>query len=296
MTARPMLGLLLCLAAILSGQAMASDERLVALGGDIAETVVALGAGERLIARDDTSLYPDSVATLPSVGYLRRLSAESVLSLRPDRVLTSRYAGPDEVLQQLAAVGVTVDRIAAPSSLAAIPDKVREVAAVLGREAQGRMLVAELQEALDRLGALPPLPDARAMFILNHSGTTPLVAGKGTAAATAMAAVGLHNAFEVMTGYRPVSGEALVRHGPEIVLISRHGLDAMGGEAALWQLPGLAMTPAGRDRRLIVIDDQALLGFGPRTPGLLLELRGTLEELLLSASRYSRQGRIPAWI
>ncbi|EWH01803.1 heme/hemin ABC transporter substrate-binding protein [Halomonas sp. BC04] len=296
MTASYVLALLLWLAVMLPGQALAGEERLVVLGGDIAETVAALGAEERLVARDDTSLYPDSVAALPSVGYLRRLSAESVLSLRPDRVLASRYAGPDEVLQQLAAVGVTVDRITAPSSLAAIPDKVSEVAAALGRETQGRTLVAELQEALDRLAGLTPLPEAGAMFILNHSGTTPLVAGKGTAAATAMAAVGLHNAFEVMTGYRPVSGEALVRHGPEVVLISRHGLDAMGGEAALWQLPGLAMTPAGRDRCLIVIDDQAMLGFGPRTPGLLLELRGTLEELLLSASRNSHQGGGVAWI
>ncbi|RCV86398.1 heme/hemin ABC transporter substrate-binding protein [Billgrantia montanilacus] len=295
MTAHPVLGLLFWLALIVSSQAKASDERLVVLGGDIAETVVALGAGAKLIARDDTSLYPDSLAVLPSVGYLRRLSAESVLSVRPSRVLASRYAGPKEVLRQLDAVGVTVVRIEAPTGLGAIPDKVSEVAAALGLEPEGRALADGIQQELDRLDALPPLPDIGAMFILNHTGTTPLVSGDGTAAAAAMEAVGLRNAFDGMTGYRPVSGEALVRHGPDLVLISRHGLDALGGEGALWQLPGLDMTPAGRDRRLIVIDDQGMLGFGPRTPRLLLELRRTLERMPLSVSWYQPPGRRVAW-
>jgi len=61
----------------------------------------------------------------------------------------------------------------------------------------------------------------------------------------------------------------------------------MGGEAALWQLPGMALTPAGREQQLIVIDDQALLGFGPRTPDQLLTLRQDVEALL-GASPYAQ--------
>ena len=62
------------------------------------------------------------------------------------------------------------------------------------------------------------------------------------------------------------------------------GWTAMGGENALWQLPGMALTPAGREQRFIVINDQALLGFGPRTPDQLFTLRQGIEALLRYAT------------
>lgn len=78
-----------------------------------------------------------------------------------------------------------------------------------------------------------------------------------------------------------MGGEALIRQAPEVVIATRGGLEAMGGEARLWQLPGLALTPAGQARRLVVFDDQALLGFGPRTPATLLALYERLERLAM---------------
>ena len=47
----------------------------------------------------------------------------------------------------------------------------------------------------------------------------------------------------------------------------------MGGEAALWALPGLAQTPAGRNKQVLLVDDMALLGFGIRTPDAIQALR-----------------------
>ncbi|BBI64732.1 hypothetical protein HSBAA_60380 [Vreelandella sulfidaeris] len=40
------------------------------------------------------------------------------------------------------------------------------------------------------------------------------------------------------------------------------------------------VNPAGREQQFIVINDQALLGFGPRTPDQLLTLRQGVEALL----------------
>ena len=66
---------------------------------------------------------------------------------------------------------------------------------------------------------------------------------------------------------------------PDLVVISTDGLQGMGGEASLWKLPGLAQTPAGRHQQVLVVDDMALLGFGPRTPQALLQLRQKAEQL-----------------
>lgn len=263
----------------LSASALASERWLV-LGGDIAETLSALGAEQHVVARDDTVVYPPEMAALPSVGYLRQLSAESVLSVSPTRILAAEQAGPREVLEQLAAVGVAVEVVSAPASLEAIAHKVRHISEYIGEPQAGSALAESLTSDLERLAALPPLPDIQAMFILQHSGLTPRAAGRETAAHTALQAVGLHNAFAEMTGYHNVSAEALVQRSPEVVVMSTRGLEALGGEATLWSLPGMAMTPAGSEQRLIVVDDQALLGFGPRTPEALLTLRQQVEALL----------------
>lgn len=266
-----------------TGAALAS-ERWVVLGGDIAATLAALDADANVVARDDTVLYPPEMAALPSVGYLRQLSAESVLSVQPDRVLAAGHAGPQEVLEQLSAVGVTVETINAPPTLDAIADKVRTVSQLTGRSEEGNALADELEKKLERLARLPPLPPTRAMFIMQHSGLTPRAAGSDTAAHTALEAVGLDNAFATMQGYHSVGAEALARQAPDVVIVSERGLAAMGGETALWQLPGMALTPAGREQRLIVINDQALLGFGPRAPDQLLTLRQDVEALLGSTA------------
>lgn len=269
-----------------TGAALAS-ERWVVLGGDIAETLAALDADINVIARDDTVVHPPAMATLPSVGYLRQLSAESVLSVKPDQVLAAGHAGPKEVLEQLAAVGVSVEIISAPPTLNAIADKVRAVGRLTDRRDAAEALANALNDKLDRLASMPALPTTRAMFIMQHSGLTPQAAGNDTAAHSALEAVGLANAFAEMQGYHSVGAEALAKESPDVVIVSERGLAAMGGEAALWQLPGMALTPAGRTKQLIIIDDQALLGFGPRTPDQLLALRQDVEALL-GASPYAQ--------
>ncbi|WP_355660282.1 heme/hemin ABC transporter substrate-binding protein [Halomonas salifodinae] len=281
----------LALAWLMPLSAMAAPQappRDLVIGGDLAEIVAALGEAERLIGRDDTSQFPAAIEVLPSVGYLRQLAAEGVLSLRPERLLVADQAGPAEVLTQLEASGVEVIRIATPPRLEAIPDKVRAVAAALERAERGEALARRLEAEIRELAALPTLPPLRAMFLLGHGGATPRVAGRETAAQAMMDAVGVTNAFAEMPGYRPVGGEALIRQAPEVVIATRGGLEAMGGEARLWQLPGLALTPAGRARRLVVFDDQALLGFGPRTPATLLALYERLERLAMGQPAAAR--------
>lgn len=257
-----------------------AEERWIAIGGDIAAIVAQLDADAPLVARDDTSLYPPSVAGLPSVGYLRQLSAESVLSLSPTRILTNQYAGPEEVLEQLDAVGVRLDIIQSPHQLDAIADKVRDVAGRIGQSAAGEALAQRIKQQLDTLASQPALPATQAAFLLSHSGVTPRLAGVGTGAHAMLEAVGLNNALADMQGYQAVGAEALTRQAPELIIVSKRGLEAIGGEEALWALPGMALTPAGKHRRLVLIDDQALLGFGPRAPQQLLELRAELDQLL----------------
>ncbi|SDL05008.1 iron complex transport system substrate-binding protein [Franzmannia pantelleriensis] len=256
--------------------AQAQSPRTVVIGGDIAEIVTVLEADQSLVGRDDTSLYPPSLASLPSVGYLRQLSAEGVLSLRPERLVVSGQARPRETLRQLDASGVEVVTISAEPRLEEIPHKVMQVGEALDRETQATELAEQVRARVEEVAALPRLDQGPAMFLLSHAGTSPMAAGHGTAADSALSAAGIDNAFAAMPGYKVVSAEGLIAEAPSSVIVTRTGLDALGGSEALWRLPGMAMTPAGSSRRLVVCDDQALLGFGPRTPEAILALHRAL--------------------
>ena len=79
--------------------------------------------------------------------------------------------------------------------------------------------------------------------------------------------------------YQPLSQEGVIASQPDLVVISRESVRAMGGEASLWALPGLAQTPAGRNKQVLQVDDMALLGFSVRTPQAILQLRAKAEQL-----------------
>ncbi|MCE8034284.1 hemin ABC transporter substrate-binding protein [Billgrantia tianxiuensis] len=259
--------------------ALAEAPRTVVIGSDVAEILAMLDALEGVVGRDDTSQYPERVAALPSVGYLRQLAAEGILSLAPERLIVGAAAGPREVLAQLEAVGVEVVRIEQGANLAALPAKIRAVASAIGRDDAGDALVSEIEAKFATLEAQRQTtqgPGPSAMFLLSHSGMTPMAAGRDTAGQAVIEAAGARNAFASFNGYKAVGAEALVNVAPEVVIATRSGLEGIGGEAQLWQLPGLAMTPAGHARNLVVCDDQALLGFGPRTPTTLMALHSAL--------------------
>ncbi|MFP2683047.1 heme/hemin ABC transporter substrate-binding protein [Enterobacter ludwigii] len=255
----------------------ATLQKIVALGGDVTEIVYALGAGSSLVARDSTSQWPQAANALPDVGYLRQLNAEGILSMRPTLVLASAQAQPSLALKQVEESHVSVVTVPGSHDLSVIDDKVRVIAEATHREAQGDALRARLRQAL---AALPTSPlDKRVLFILNHGGMTAMAAGQQTAADAAIRAAGLQNAMQGFTRYQPLSQEGVIASQPDLVVISQDGVKALGGEANVWTLPGLAQTPAGRNRQVLTIDDMALLGFSVRTPQAIQQLRTRAEQL-----------------
>ena len=60
-----------------------------------------LGLGDRIIATDRTSTYPEKMQSLPSIGYRNQIKAEGILSLAPDIILAEEDYLSDDVLDQL---------------------------------------------------------------------------------------------------------------------------------------------------------------------------------------------------
>lgn len=253
----------------------ADSARLVVAGGSLTEIVYFLGAEQRLVAVDTTSNYPAAARQLPSIGYVRALSAEGLLSLDPTLVLGEHDMGPAEVVAALETTGLPIVRVAETASAAGILAKVRCVAAVLGLVEQAETLIEEhltsVVEALSELSASAAAP-VRAAVLLSIGEGAPIGAGIGTSAHGVLEMAGARNALADFEGWKPVSLEAMANARADFVVMPQRGVTSAGGVAEVLRHPAVALSVAGREDRLIVMDGMELLGFGPRTLFAVLRL------------------------
>jgi iron complex transport system substrate-binding protein len=268
--------LALVLAALAVGglTAARAEERIVSASGAITEIVHALGAGDRLVAVDTTSVYPPAVLSLPKVGYMRALSAEGILSARPTLVLLSSDAGPPQVLDQLRGAGTKLAVVEDSHDAAGVPVKIRAVAAALGVPERGEALARSVSNTFaaieQAVTTVPRRP--RVLFVMSTGRGAPMAAGQNTAADAMIRLAGGDNAVRGYTGYKPLSSESVTAAAPEIVLAMQQTVEQVGGADAFMAQLQLGSTPAGRARRLVALDGTYLLGFGPRAPMAVADL------------------------
>ena len=251
--------------------------RIVPLNGDIAETIFTLGLTSRVAGVDTSALYPkQTVDKLPKIGYQRTLSAEGILSLRPTVVIGSTEAGPPTVIQQLRAAGVTVLIIPEIVTLDAGPRKLRLLGRALGVPNRGERLARQVegQIATAKREASRTSSRPRAAFLYLRGSAVQMIGGKNTRADSMIKAAGGVDAGSELgiEGFRPITAESLVAARPEVIVVPSAGLASVGGIEGLLRIPGVAQTPAGRNRRVLAYDDALLLGLGPRTGSALRQL------------------------
>ncbi len=250
-------------AAARAGRGEPPPRRVVAAGGSVTEVVCALGAGDRLVAVDSTSRFPEAVGALPRIGYLRALAPEGLMGLGADLLLLSDEAGPPQALAVLRAAGAPVRLVPDRPGGDGVAEKIGAVAGALGLE--GGPLAAAFTadwRALD--AAVAALRPVRAIFVLSVARGAPLVSGAGTHADAALRAAGAVNAVRGFEGYRPLSAEAAAGLAPEAVVMMEHALAEAGGLEAVLRVPALAVTPAAAARRVVALEGSYMLGFGPR--------------------------------
>lgn len=240
--------------------------RIVSIGGDVTEIVVALGAEDQLVARDDTSYYPPAVEALPSVGYMRTLPTEGILSMNPSVVIANENAGPPTTLQQLRDANIALVLIPAGQTLETVIEKIQLVAAVLDVDDEGKALSQllekqhqALQESIQPFDSSPKI-----LSFMNARRGALMAAGGGTGVEAILGLIGAKNALDGFQGYKAISTEAAVNAQPDAILLPSHGEEQMGGKEGILSIPEMQTTPAVQNNKIVVMDSLALLMFGPR--------------------------------
>ncbi|HEY2706681.1 MAG TPA: ABC transporter substrate-binding protein [Caulobacteraceae bacterium] len=212
----------------LAGQARAAP-RIVSLDQCADQYVLALAPRDEITAVSKRALNADSHERSLAVGIPEgRATLEAVLGERA--TIAVRYWTADARLPAaLQQRGVKVVQIDEASDFNGLRADVRKVADGLDRRAAGEALVAHMDaELASSRGAWG---GARALY-LTPGGFT---AGSGTLVGAMMAAAGLVSASSV-SGYAPISLEALVLHPPAAMVLGFFR-DLQGGRSR-WTIAG----------------------------------------------------------
>ncbi|QIG06154.1 ABC transporter substrate-binding protein [Proteus sp. ZN5] len=247
-----------------------NSERWVIASGSITELVYAIGAGNKVVGVDETTSYPEQTQALPHIGYWKQLSIEGILSLRPSTFVTWDDAEPKMVLRQLAQHNVKVISLPrTPATFELMLKNIRILAISLDKQKEAEALIDSLQSRLAIINAKNNQikQKVKVMFFLSPGGGIPQVAGKTSVADAILHLAGGEN-IATHENYRIYSAEAIIAANPELIVITTQsqknqtgGLRASEGLASM---PGVSMTQAWKNQRIIEIDQSLILGMGPR--------------------------------
>jgi iron complex transport system substrate-binding protein len=270
--------------------------RIVSIGGAVTEILYALGAEQRIVAVDSTSLFPaQALKQKPNVGYMRQLSPEGVLGLNPSLILAVEGAGPPETLAVLRAASIPLVVVPDQHSGEGILAKIRTIAEAIDAKPAGECLAATVEADLDALARMRAqiARPKRVLFVLSFVNGRAMAAGRGTAAEGIIHLAGARNAIEAYGGYKPISDESVVAARPDIVLAMQRGGEQLTAET-VFAHPGFALTPAAERKSFIAMDGLYLLGFGPRTARAARDLARSIDPTVPRADLPSERGEANA--
>ncbi|MDP4710007.1 MAG: ABC transporter substrate-binding protein [Saprospiraceae bacterium] len=257
------------------------EPRIISLSGAITETVYVLGYGSKVVGVDVTSTYPPEAQLHPKVGHVRSLNAEGLLSLQPTLILAEQSEFNSPALKQVEAAGIRVAYLEKPFSLEAPDVLFQSLGQLLGLPAQQYQREME-RIALEReqLARGSKQLDSRpkVAFIYSRGKGQMLLAGKNTAADAMIQAVGGVNPLQDFEDFRAFSQEGLLAADPDVLLLFSTGQGTEADTQSLAQIQGLEQTKAGKNKHIVFMDGNYVLGFGPRSIAAALELQQKIIE------------------
>jgi iron complex transport system substrate-binding protein len=260
--------------------AFQAPQRIITLSSALSETADALGFGNRIVATDVTSEYPAYIKKLPRVSRNRQLSVEGLMQYRPDLVLAPEGDIPKAIAYQLQKAGIKLVTFRQQFSVAGADKLIREVAAALGVAAKGDALAKQTMagiKAVQQQVSSNKQKTLRVLFIYARGAGTMSVAGKGSNMDAIITLAGARNAVQEFADFKPYSTEALIKANPDVILLFDFGAASLGGRTAILKMPGITLTNAGKQKRIVEVDGPLMVNFSTRLPDAMQDLYQKLQ-------------------
>ncbi|MGA2032412.1 MAG: ABC transporter substrate-binding protein [Thermoguttaceae bacterium] len=239
--------------------------RVLSLCTSATDTIVALGAGDRLLAIDEFSRVVPGTERLAIAGKGSAISREKVAALQVDLAFLWWYqADAAAMLEDLSIPVVLVRSVRA----AELPATVRLIGNCTDCGPAAERLAAELETFLAR-AERPPTLAAKRVFLELYG---PLkTVGRDTYTNDLLELAGARNVAADAKGTLLFSAERLVQADPDVILV----VGAASDRAALVSRPGMTELRAVREGRVFALDRYWLVA-GPQMPQSVERIRRTI--------------------
>jgi iron complex transport system substrate-binding protein len=242
-----------------------NDFRIVSLNGTTTEIICALGLKDKLVGVDTSSIFPEEVQNLPKVGYQRNLSLEGILSLKPNLVIGTTDAGPSPIWESINQVKIKNIKLNAEANEETTFSRIEIIAKELGKLAEAKSIIDKNKKELKEISFKNQQIKNRFKVLFIYSrGSLVQVAGKNTSIAEMFRLSGIENSVKSFEGFKPITSEALVEANPDFILLPTFSFKQAGGIDEIKKLPGVNLTKAGKENKIVHLDDLLLLGFSTR--------------------------------
>jgi iron complex transport system substrate-binding protein len=240
-------------------------QRVVSLAPSNTEILFALGAGDKVVGRDEVSDYPAEALSLPTVGGWSGFSAEAIVALKPDLALASEINTP-ELVAELEGLGLTVYYLSNPKTLEDLYVNIETVATLTGRDAT--KLTDSLKARVTAVDEkIAPLSYRPSVFyeVDATDPSKPYTAGPGTFIDLLIGRAGGQNVVSlagITDAYPQISLEQLVIAPPDFIVLG----DSMWGTTpvSVAARPGWDTLTAVTESRIFPFDDNLVSRPGPR--------------------------------
>ncbi len=247
--------------------------RVVALLPSANDALLAIGAGEAIVARTTYDEDP-RLADRPSVGGGLDPSIETLLALTPDLVITWDGGAHDVLRTRLTGAGIQTFSIGTQDTTALLAG-IERLGVLTGRAEAADSLAQALSADFAAVAAsVRGRAPVRVMFALSTD--PPMTAGAGTFIDELIGVAGGENAFAELRGFPTVGLEEVVRRDPDALLIPVSPGNEAARLAQLRALPGWRELRAVREGRVVMVSSELLDRPGPASGEAVRQIRDGL--------------------
>lgn len=259
------------------------ETRIVCVSKQINEYIYALGAQQDLVAVDLSSTYPEKIKQLPNVGYHRALSAEGIISMKPTVILHDGNIAPVAVIEQVKKVGIPMWEMRPGNSLDSAKILMRQVGIYFHKEAVADSIIkiwdAEMASALSDVEKNKGKTKPRILIIhYGRAANIYLAMTKHSTANQIIEWAGGVNAIDSVGGMARTNAEMIAKSAPDIIIATDFGFDKFGSSDKFKEMPGVSLTPAAKNNRIYRIEENEIVYFGPRTPGVIKKVSAMVND------------------
>lgn len=239
--------------------------KIVSLMPSVTETLFAVGAGDRVIARSDWCNYPEQALELPSVGQMD-FDLEILLSLQPDLVLAHEgglYSAGDK-LDQVRDAGIPVVVVPNSESFEGVYEAINLVALVTGNAENGEVIISDLQGAFASVvEKVSKISVDERLTVWIEIDPTLWTTGKGTFMHEILETINVINGAHETEGWGQFNEEDIIVMNPDVI-VTTYGYYVENPKQQIMERAGWTSVTAVLKEQIFDVNSDTLSRPGPR--------------------------------